>query len=164
MKIWKTILAAILGSACGGAAAYYGIKWYDARKGDLPGRRAGWTPPADEEPVSSQEPVTDDSEASDEVVVVTEDDPIDAPYAIDDSEFFYGETEFEKNRDLIWYQESGVLVDDNDEIVPDPQKVLGKQAIENMKYRLDGDLVYVRNPSAKADYEVEVNAGEFEKK
>lgn len=163
MKIWKTILAAILGSACGGAAAYFGIKYYDGHRNDFPGRRAGWTPPVDDEPVQTEEPVTDDSEASDEVVVVAEDDPVDAPYSIDDSEFFYGETEYEKNRDLTWYQGSNVLVDENHEIVPNPEKILGKQAIDNMKYRLDGDLYYVRNDTAKADYEVEIVEGEFTK-
>ena len=113
---WRTVLATVIGLAFGGGAAYAGIKYYDTHKPTFPGRRGGWTPPVEEEPISKEEAVTDDSEGSDEVVVVDSGSEPKA-YVVDDSEFFYGEPEYEKNRDLIWYQESGVLIDDHDEIV-----------------------------------------------
>ena len=159
---WRTVLATVIGLAFGGGAAYAGIKYYDTHKPTFPGRRGGWTPPVEEEPISKEEAVTDDSEGSDEVVVVDSGSEPKA-YVVDDSEFFYGEPEYEKNRDLIWYQESGVLIDDHDEIVANPEKLLGSNALDNMRYRLDGDMVYVRNDDARADFEIEVNAGEFNK-
>ncbi len=171
MKInfnWRTAVATLIGLVCGGGAAYAGIKYYDTHKPILPGRRSGWTPPAEEEEPLNENALSEASEGpsdDEEEVVIEAAKIVSEPksYVIDESEFFYGEPEFEKNRDLTWYREDKILVDEQREIVKHPEVILGAAALENMNYRLDGDMVYVRNEDTRADYEIEVDAGEYNK-
>ena len=85
------------------------------------------------------EPVTDKTEARD-----------NAPYVIPPDQF--GEFDDYDTISLMYYAD-GTLCDDNDEILEDPDNVVGPGATDHFG-EYDDDVVYVRNDRLKVDYEI----------
>lgn len=113
------------------------------------------------EDIDSEDDDEDPDTKEDESIV---EDPIDdnyeEPYIISPDEF--GLFEDYETITLTYYEEDGVLADENDELVEDVIETIGK----NVLYRLEDydegslysnsnpDAVYVRNDRLKSDYEI----------
>lgn len=76
------------------------------------------------------------------------------PYCIDPME--YGEDGYEK-QSLIYYDEDGVVADESDNVIEDPDDIIG---LENLD-RFQGDSLYIRNERLNIDYEVLKDPGSF---
>ena len=71
------------------------------------------------------------------------------PYVIPPDEF--GEVGYEQIE--LTYYDDGVLADDDDEIIDDPEAVVGPYALTSFgKY--EDDAVFVRNDARRCDYEI----------
>lgn len=77
-------------------------------------------------------------------------DPSEGPYFITVDE--YGEFDDYEVFLLTAYRD-GTLVDDNDEVIDDPEGLVGEHTIFDA-YQQEGDCVYVRNDEKKSDYEI----------
>ena len=80
------------------------------------------------------------------------------PYVISLHEFFEKRKDYSKSN-LYWYEDDDVVVDETEEIVPDPKSYVGVSMydlfdIYNPYVARDPDIVYVRNDERKTDYEV----------
>lgn len=88
----------------------------------------------------------------------------DRPYPISAAEWFQNETNYDQIT-LVYWADDDVLVDDNNGIIRDTDRVVGNVNLQNRFGFLsdDPDIVYVRNERLKADYEItkdERNFGE----
>ena len=104
--------------------------------------KAGYTNYSNAEDIPDEippEPVTDKTEARD-----------NAPYVIPPDQF--GEFDDYDTISLMYYAD-GTLCDDNDEILEDPDNVVGPGATDHFG-EYDDDVVYVRNDRLKVDYEI----------
>lgn len=77
------------------------------------------------------------------------------PYVIDMEDFSEDHNEFDKLT-IYYYEEDGVLVDDNEELITDISSVIGDQALPcfDDPERYDKNVVYVRNERLSIDYEI----------
>ena len=77
----------------------------------------------------------------------------DAPYAIDPEEFGDKEEEGWDTTSLTYFAD-GVLVDDTDEIVEQPDVVVGLDNLKIFEEFPDATCVYVRNETWRTDFEI----------
>lgn len=77
--------------------------------------------------------------------------PEDAPYFITADE--YGEFD-DYGALLLTAFVDGTLVDDNDEIVDNPDEIVGEHTIFSAYQNKEEDTIYVRNDQKKCDYEI----------
>lgn len=82
------------------------------------------------------------------------------PYIISQREFSEGVY----NRvELTYFQEDDVLVDSRDDIIGDPDEVLGEKALENFGHGSnETNVVYVRNDGLETDFHITQVPGAFE--
>lgn len=90
----------------------------------------------------------EEEEVDDTIVELEPTEEHVAPYVISPEE--YGETGNE-TVSLMYYSDN-VLADDDDEIVPNPESIIGK-ALEHFG-EYEDDCVHVRNESLECDYEI----------
>lgn len=103
----------------------------------------------------------DGDELEDDVNEVLEDEPTsdevplekrsDKPYTITPNEF--GEFDDYEKISLTYFGEDGILTDENDEIIDDPDGVIGMESLIHFGV-FEDDTVFVRNDALKCDYEV----------
>lgn len=105
-----------------------------------------WEPAPDDE--EDEEP-TDELEPQD--IVVDDSETNMTPYPIDSQEF--GVLEGYEQIFLTLYSD-GVLADDNDEIVENPDEIVGKDYAKYFGSPDEPDVVVIRNNVLKADYEI----------
>lgn len=74
---------------------------------------------------------------------------LDRPYVISPSEF--GELDYEKIE--LTYYADGILTDDRNEIMDDPDDIIGPDALDSFGDYED-DSVYVRNDGRRCDYAI----------
>lgn len=86
----------------------------------------------------------------------------DEPYIVEESDVFTEQTNPDDVETLSFYQTDDVLVDSFDEIIMERSKILGDDVIERLRSGHGGDVVYVRNPITKRDYEVIIESGSYE--
>ena len=77
----------------------------------------------------------------------------DTPYVILTEEFNEGNPEYDKVS-LAYYEEDDTLTDDNEEIIPNPEDIIGYALSCFGQDSNDPDIVYVRNEKLGIDYEV----------
>lgn len=92
-----------------------------------------------------EEPIEDDLAQIDIPVTV------DRPYVITPED--YGEFDDYETISLTYYGEDGILTDENDEIVDDPDYIIGLESLASFG-EYEDDSVFVRNDTLKCDYEV----------
>lgn len=85
----------------------------------------------------------------DYTVYVEQGDDMIMPYVIAPDE--YGD-KVGYDAKTWYYHADGIVADENDEIVPDPENIIG-EALEHFG-DYDDDSVYVRNDNVKCDYEI----------
>lgn len=80
---------------------------------------------------------------------------LDGPYVISVADWMLNETNYDQVTLTYWADDS-VLVDDNNRIIPDVDRVVGVTNIRNRFGFMseDADTVYIRNDDLKVDYEV----------
>ena len=83
---------------------------------------------------------------------------VDAPYVISPDEF--GEFDDYEQISLTYYEGDGFLADDMDELVDDIEDVVGFESLNHFG-EYEEDAVHVRNDRLKADYEILVDAGNY---
>ena len=72
--------------------------------------------------------------------------------------------DFSKNT-LTFYEEDGVLCDENDQVIHTPDEYIGSDALESFgEGSDDANVVYVRNLRKHSDYEVVRDPGSYEEK
>lgn len=86
----------------------------------------------------------------------------DRPYVISKDEFFENEKEFEQIS-ITWFDEDEVLVDRRDEPISDVDGMIGKDNIRFGFGSQDPNLVYIRNETIGADFEVSLSQGKYTK-
>lgn len=87
-----------------------------------------------------------------EYVRKEEDSMKDEPYVISEEE--YDEAGFDT--ETLTYFADGVLTDWFNEVVEDPEELVGSEALERFdEFADDGDTVFVRNPAHATDYEIQ---------
>lgn len=86
----------------------------------------------------------------------TADNDYPDPYRIEPTE--YGEGPEYDKQSLIFYEEDGVVADETDVIVDDPDSVIG---LENLDHFDSSDVIYIRNERLEIDYEVLKDPGSF---
>lgn len=78
----------------------------------------------------------------------------DMPYIITEDEYMNCEMDFEQYA-LTFFGEDGVLVDDQDNIVDDVDRVVGNDNLERFGHgSKDKNMVYIRNERLEVEYEV----------
>lgn len=80
------------------------------------------------------------------------------PYVISPDEYMGSEYEAKS----LFYYADGILADDDDNIIPDPEILLGKKALHSFG-QYEDDSVYVRDDNLKVDYEVLLSQKCFKK-
>lgn len=80
------------------------------------------------------------------------------PYVISPDEYMSSEYEA---KSLIYYADK-VLADDDDNIIPNPMTLIGRDALTSFG-RYENDSVYVRDDNLKVDYEVILSQKPFHK-
>lgn len=95
-------------------------------------------------PLNEMNVVTDNNE---KITVKME---LDKPYIITPGEF--GEFHDYETITLIYYSD-GVLVDDNDEIIDEPDEIVGEGNLERFG-EFDDNSLHIRNDQLKCDYEI----------
>lgn len=85
----------------------------------------------------------------------------EAPYVISYTEFQVNEQEFDQVT-LEWYTADAILVDEKDEVVADPDDLVGDDNLEKFGY-LSGDprTVYVRNDAKRLVFEIVMNDNSY---
>lgn len=74
----------------------------------------------------------------------------------------YDEEEVYTKIHVTYYEEDGVLTDHRDYVIEDVETVLGRFSPSNFGHIPDDpDIVLIRNPRLKADYEVSKDAGSY---
>jgi len=91
-----------------------------------------------------------DSEVSDTRVEATSDEAEETPYVISPDEF--GTCEGYELIGFTYYAD-GVLTDENDEVINQPETLLGPEALTSFG-EYEDDSVFVRNDRLNCDYEV----------
>lgn len=85
------------------------------------------------------------------------------PHIISQEEYLENETEWDQ-LSLEWYNEDGILADDRETTVDDPEKVIG---LGNIDYfgtnSSDPNVVHIRNPAMEVEIELTFNPGSFRK-
>ena len=85
------------------------------------------------------------------------------PHIITQEEFLENETEWNQVT-LEWYAEDGILADDRDTTVDDPDKVIGLGNIDHFGMNSsDPNIVHIRNPAMELEIELTFNPGSFRK-
>lgn len=82
---------------------------------------------------------------------IPSEEKVDKPYIITPDEF--GEYDDYEQISLTYFGEDGILADENDEIVDDPDGVIGMESLIHFGI-FEDDTVFVRNDALKCDYEV----------
>lgn len=79
---------------------------------------------------------------------------VQGPYVIDVNTF--NDISFTREKiSLSYYQDDDVLLDDNEELIPNVFDIVGHEALTSFgKYSPDPDIVYVRNERLGIDYEI----------
>lgn len=124
----------------------------------------GYTPQKIIKPVEEMEEYremyNDILEGEDELEDGFEEDPHnldfeeDEPYIISVEDFEYSMNHLDKIT-LFYYDYDDILTDEMDEVIPDPTVVVGMDALTSFGDRSgDKNIVYIRNPHTKTDYEV----------
>lgn len=80
------------------------------------------------------------------------------PYVISPDEYMSSEYEA---KSLVYYAD-GVLADDDDNMIPNPETLLGKKALHSFG-QYEDDSVYVRDDNLKIDYEILLSQKSFKK-
>ena len=76
------------------------------------------------------------------------------PIIITVEEFFEGNSDHDKLT-LTYYEDDGVLVDENEEIIDDPEYIIGSSALVSFGEGSDDpEIVYVRNYRISTDFEI----------
>lgn len=85
----------------------------------------------------------------------------EAPYIITLAEFLNNELEHEQDT-LVYFQEDGILVDNQDEVVADPDSIVGDDNLVRFGH-FSGDMrkVYVRNEILTHDFEITSHEGRY---
>jgi hypothetical protein len=83
----------------------------------------------------------------------------DAPYVIHREEFFAGTTGYAQDS-LEFFAGDGITCDDHQVPVYNADKILGR--LEFGRGSGDSDIVYIRNESLKAEYEITRNPGSYQ--
>lgn len=86
----------------------------------------------------------------------------DEPYIVEEDEVFTEETNPDDVATLSYYQDDDVLADSYDEIVSERSEILGNHILDVLRNSKSGEVVYVRNPITKRDYEVIVVDASYE--
>lgn len=77
-------------------------------------------------------------------------EPVDRPYVISSDEF----GDFDNyNQICLTYFADKILADDNDEIVDDPDDIVGLSSLNELE-TFEDDVIHVRNDRLKCDYEI----------
>ena len=166
MKNWTKVGLSILGALVGIGATWFGINQYQKKHGiiepnspeDATGTRLGWKPP-EEEQLAEQESPEEDEEESEPAPVVHNVSTVRAPHYIDDSEYM-SDDEYTKNP-LTYYKENQILADAESEIIDNPELYIGEDNLGSFKYRMDGEVVYIRNEKLHSDFEIGIDDGAF---
>ena len=85
----------------------------------------------------------------------------DSPYIITLAEYMNNETGYEQSA-LVYFEGDGILVDDRDEIVDDPDNLVGNDNLVKFGH-FSGDprAVYVRNDTIQHDLEIVKHEGKY---
>lgn len=117
-----------------------------------------------DEDLSQQHPDEDDEPAP--VVVNAFDEQAllderggDAPYVISHEEFLRNDPGFETYK-LTWFEGDGVLIDEQDDAIPDTEAVVGDRNLQRFG-QLSGNnnMVYVQNDSSRCLFEIARDPG-----
>jgi hypothetical protein len=83
------------------------------------------------------------------------------PYIIHHDEFMQNEKEYEQAT-LTYFEGDDVLADDKDEYIDDADAVVGDDNLQHFGYgSKDNNVVYIRNPRLKMEYEVLHHSGKY---
>jgi len=78
----------------------------------------------------------------------------DTPYIIDSDAFHCDMLHYDKLT-ITYYEGDNVVVDDQEEIITDPDSVIGSEALVNFgNQSMDPEVVYIRNEQLSVDYEI----------
>lgn len=85
----------------------------------------------------------------------------EAPYIISYTEFQVNEEEYEQIQ-IEWYSADEILVDDKDDVVADPDDLVGDYNLKRFGY-LSGDprQLYVRNDVLRTDFSIVMNDNSY---
>ena len=84
------------------------------------------------------------------------------PYVLTEEEYFT-ENEHYSKETLRYLAGSNTLLDTDEEIIPNPQDIIGEDALAYFKVRRNGlDTVYARNDKIATDYEIIREEGTYE--
>lgn len=85
------------------------------------------------------------------------------PYIIHHDEYFGNETDYEQTS-LTYFAGDDVLLDDRDEVIPDPDETVGESNLDKFgKGSKDNNIVYIRNDKMEMDFEVVRHEGNYVK-
>ena len=83
-----------------------------------------------------------------------EDDPAEEPYTISYVEFANENQHYDKIT-IMYYDADGVLTDDDNDVIPDVDGLVGLDNLNNFgKYSKDPNVVHVRNEKRNVDFEI----------
>lgn len=103
--------------------------------------------PEEDEPESEETDISEENEVPEKVEG-------DGPRIISLGEYADSNKHFNKVT-LTYYDKDDVLVNMDDEVLYNPERILGEDALVSFgKNSGDADSVYVRNPKLKTDYEI----------
>ncbi len=86
----------------------------------------------------------------------------DHPYVISQAEFDHGKPNHDK-LSITYYEDDNTLADEQEEIIDDPDTVVGTDALLSFgKESDDEDIVYIRNDQLGIDYEISRIHGSYE--
>lgn len=84
------------------------------------------------------------------------------PYVLTEEEYFTDNEHYSKET-LRYLAGSNTLLDTDEEIIPNPQDIIGEDALAYFKVRRNGlDTVYARNDKIATDYEIIREEGTYE--
>jgi hypothetical protein len=85
----------------------------------------------------------------------------EAPYVITLAEFMNNEHNYEQDK-LVYFQGDQILVDDRDEVVDNPDEIVGDDNVVKFgHFSGDPNLVYVRNDRLGHDFEITRHEGKY---
>ena len=84
-------------------------------------------------------------------------------YEVTEDEFYSENVDFEAET-LIYYADTGVLTDENKELIEEPylEKVIGEYGLDRLKFMNIGSFVYVVNKALGAKYEILKEESQYE--
>lgn len=81
------------------------------------------------------------------------------PYLVEEDDVFTVEADPSSVETLTYYKADNVLADSFDEIVTERETIVGDLDIGN----INEDVIYIRSPRTKRDYEIIISQGSFER-